>query len=179
MATLAVVRGDALVEELTMTYYTKIPSPIGEILIVSDGKKITRVSMDKQKYAAEIGADWKEQAGLEVLKDAAAQLKSYFAGSLKAFDLPLSFAGSEFQNKVWRELKKIPFGETISYGELAQRVGSPKASRAVGLANGKNPIAVIVPCHRVIGANGSLTGYGGGLTRKKQLLELEQGLFAR
>jgi len=159
-----------------MTYYTTAPSPVGDLLLVSDGKDLIRVSMDKQKYAAEIGEDWVEKKDVPVLKLAAEQLKSYFAGLLDHFDLPLAFRGTEFQNKVWSELTKIPHGQTISYGELARRVGSPKASRAVGLANGKNPIAIIVPCHRVIGANGTLTGYGGGLPRKKKLLELEQGL---
>lgn len=156
-----------------MTYYTKVESPIGELLLVSDGKDLIRVSMDKQKYAAEIGDDWVQKKDVPALKLAAEQLKSYFAGLLDHFDLPLAFRGTEFQNKVWQELTKIPFGQTISYGELARRVGSPKASRAVGLANGKNPIAIIVPCHRVIGANGTLTGYGGGLPRKKKLLEME------
>jgi methylated-DNA-[protein]-cysteine S-methyltransferase len=157
-----------------MTYYAKVESPIGELLLVSDGKDLIRVSMDKQKYATEIGDDWEEKKDIPALKLAAEQLKSYFAGLLDHFDLPIAFRGTEFQNKVWSELTKIPFGQTISYGELARRVGSPKASRAVGLANGKNPIAIIVPCHRVIGANGTLTGYGGGLPRKKKLLELEQ-----
>ena len=160
-----------------MTYYTTVSSPVGDLLLVSDGKDLIRVSMDKQKYAAEIGEDWIEKNDVPVLKLAAEQLKSYFAGLLDHFDLPLAFRGTEFQNKVWSELTKIPFGQTISYGELARRVGNPQASRAVGLANGKNPIAIIVPCHRVIGANGTLTGYGGGLPRKKKLLELEQGLF--
>jgi methylated-DNA-[protein]-cysteine S-methyltransferase len=159
-----------------MIYYATAPSPVGDLLLVSDGKDLIRVSMDKQKYAAEIGEDWVEKKDVPVLKLAAEQLKSYFAGLLDHFDLPLAFRGTEFQNKVWSELTKIPHGQTISYGELARRVGSPKASRAVGLANGKNPIAIIVPCHRVIGANGTLTGYGGGLPRKKKLLELEQGL---
>jgi methylated-DNA-[protein]-cysteine S-methyltransferase len=156
-----------------MTYYAKVESPIGELLLVSDGKDLIRVSMDKQKYAAEIGDDWVEKNDVPALKLAAEQLKSYFAGLLDHFELPIAFRGTDFQKKVWRELTKIPFGQTISYGELARRVGSPKASRAVGLANGKNPIAIIVPCHRVIGANGTLTGYGGGLPRKKKLLEME------
>lgn len=160
-----------------MTYYATVSSPVGDLLLVSDGKDLIRVSMEKQKFAAEIGEDWIEKNDVPVLKLAAEQLKSYFAGLLDHFDLPLAFRGTEFQNKVWSELTKIPYGQTISYGELARRVGNPQASRAVGLANGKNPIAIVVPCHRVIGANGTLTGYGGGLPRKKKLLELEQGLF--
>ncbi|MBX3720982.1 MAG: methylated-DNA--[protein]-cysteine S-methyltransferase [Turneriella sp.] len=160
-----------------MTYYATVSSPVGDLLLVSDGKELIRVSMEKQKFAAEIGEDWIEKNDVPVLKLAAEQLKSYFAGLLDHFDLPLAFRGTEFQNKVWSELTKIPYGQTISYGELARRVGNPQASRAVGLANGKNPLAIVVPCHRVIGANGTLTGYGGGLPRKKKLLELEQGLF--
>ena len=161
-----------------MTYYATVSSPVGDLLLVSDGKDLIRVSMEKQKFAAEIGEDWIEKNDVPVLKLAAEQLKSYFAGLLDHFDLPLAFRGTEFQNRVWSELTKIPYGQTISYGELARRVGNPQASRAVGLANGKNPIAIIVPCHRVIGTNGTLTGYGGGLPRKKKLLELEQGLFS-
>lgn len=161
-----------------MTYYTKTPSPIGDLLIVSDGSHVTRVCMDAQKYAADIEPHWVENGDIPPLKLAVEQFKSYFAGLLSEFDLPIAFRGTDFQNRVWKELTKIPFGQTISYGELARRVGSPKASRAVGLANGKNPIAIVVPCHRVIGANGTLTGYGGGLPRKKKLLELEQGLFS-
>lgn len=161
-----------------MTYFTKIESPIGELLLVSDGKNLIRVSMDQQKYAAAIDPAWIEKKDVAVLQQAAEQLQSYFAKKLRRFDLPLAFAGTEFQNKVWRELVKIPYGITISYGELARRVGNPQASRAVGLANGKNPIAIIVPCHRVIGANGKLTGFGGGLPRKKKLLDIEQSLFA-
>jgi methylated-DNA-[protein]-cysteine S-methyltransferase len=157
-----------------MTFYAKTQSPIGEILIVSDGSHVTRVSMHAQKFAAQIETDWIENKDLPPLRLAIEQLKSYFAGLLSEFDLPIAFRGTNFQNKVWQELTKIPFGETISYSELARRVGNPKASRAVGLANGKNPIAIIVPCHRVIGANGTLTGYGGGLDRKQKLLELEQ-----
>ncbi len=102
-----------------------------------------------------------------------AQLQAYFAGELTDFDLPLQMHGTEFQRRVWAALCEIPYGETISYGELARWVGNPKASRAVGLANGRNPVAIVVPCHRVIGADGSLTGYGGGLDRKVWLLEHE------
>ncbi|MER5219296.1 methylated-DNA--[protein]-cysteine S-methyltransferase [Streptomyces flaveus] len=103
------------------------------------------------------------------------QLKAYFAGELKEFDLPLRLDGTPFQRTVWDQLRRIPYGETRSYGELADALGNPKASRAVGLANGRNPVGIIVPCHRVVGANGSLTGYGGGLDRKKRLLDFERG----
>ncbi|MGP4044640.1 methylated-DNA--[protein]-cysteine S-methyltransferase [Streptomyces sp. 2A115] len=103
------------------------------------------------------------------------QLQAYFAGELKDFDLPLHLDGTSFQRTVWEQLQKIPYGETRSYGELADALGNPKASRAVGLANGKNPLGIIVPCHRVVGSDGSLTGYGGGLERKRRLLDFERG----
>ncbi|MBW4718017.1 methylated-DNA--[protein]-cysteine S-methyltransferase [Saccharothrix sp. SC076] len=107
--------------------------------------------------------------------DVVAQLEEFFAGKRTEFDLPLTMAGTPFQRTVWEELKAIPFGETVSYGELAARIGRPTASRAVGLANGKNPISIIVPCHRVVGSTGSLTGYGGGIERKRLLLAFETG----
>ena len=126
---------------------------------------------------------WMEDEGLPEYRDetpplgeARRQIEAYFAGELREFDLPLAPQGSGFQLRVWEELRAIPYGETISYGELAQRVGDPGAARAVGLANGRNPLPVIVPCHRVIGADGSLTGFGGGLDRKRALLELEAGV---
>ena len=109
-----------------------------------------------------------------VLRNAVEQLKAYFAGKLRDFDLPLGPRGTAFQLGVWRALQEIPYGETISYGELARRIGNPKGSRAVGLANGSNPIAIVVPCHRVIGSNGKLTGYGGGLHNKEILLSIER-----
>ena len=115
---------------------------------------------------------WQEDAS--ALAEVARQLKAYFAGELENFDLSLSPHGTPFQQRVWSELQKIPYGKTISYGELARRIGNPKASRAVGLANGSNPISIVIPCHRVIGSNGKLTGYGGGLPIKEKLLALER-----
>jgi methylated-DNA-[protein]-cysteine S-methyltransferase len=117
--------------------------------------------------------DWVQDGG--ALQDVERQLRDYFAGELREFDLQLAPVGTEFQLRVWKELREIPYGETISYGALARRVGNIKASRAVGLANGCNPIAIIVPCHRVIGSDGSLTGFGGGLRNKEILLRLESG----
>jgi methylated-DNA-[protein]-cysteine S-methyltransferase len=111
----------------------------------------------------------------EKFQDVSAQLTAYFAGDLREFDLPLAAPGTDFQRRVWRELMQIPFGRSISYGELARRIGKPAASRAVGRANGQNPISIIVPCHRVIGADGTLTGYGAGLDRKRWLLDHEAG----
>jgi methylated-DNA-[protein]-cysteine S-methyltransferase len=116
---------------------------------------------------------WSCDAGAGALPRTARQLEEYFAGARRDFDLPMRFAGTDFQRLVWKHLTDIRYGETLSYGELARRIGNPNASRAVGLANGRNPIPILVPCHRVIGADGSLTGYGGGLERKRWLLAHE------
>ena len=153
------------------TLYSTIASPIGELLLTSDGASVTGLYMHKQKHGAARTGDWKRDDA--ALSEPRAQLEAYFAGALREFDLPLAAEGTPFQQRVWRALCEIPYGETISYGELARRIGQPTASRAVGLANGQNPIAIVVPCHRVIGANGSLTGYGGGLERKRWLLAHE------
>ena len=155
----------------TTTLYSTIASPIGELLLASDGKSVTGLYMQNQKHGARRTRDWKRDDA--ALKQPRAQLQAYFAGELRDFELPLAAEGTPFQQHVWRALCDIPYGETISYGELARRIGQPKASRAVGLANGQNPISIVVPCHRVIGANGSLTGYGGGLERKRWLLAHE------
>jgi methylated-DNA-[protein]-cysteine S-methyltransferase len=118
-------------------------------------------------------ADWEPDGGL--LTEPARQLAAYFRGTLRRFDVPVAPAGTEFQRRVWAALQQIAYGETVSYGELARQLGNPKAVRAVGLANGANPISIIIPCHRVIGSNGSLVGYGGGLATKQALLALERG----
>ena len=154
-------------------FYTSIDSPIGELLLLGDGEELHGLYMQNGRKPARIAPQWQRSAApfAEVL----AQLREYFAGERVAFDVPLAMHGSGFELKVWRALVGNPYGETASYGEIAARVGQPSAARAVGLANGRNPIAVIVPCHRVIGADGTLTGYGGGLERKRLLLELEHG----
>ncbi len=152
-----------------------VDSPIGPLTIVAVDGSISALYMAAQRHAP--GA---EAFGLpgdpaeEPFATAAGQLAAYFAGELTEFDLPLAPAGTDFQRRVWNGLRAIPYGQTISYGELARRVGNPAASRAVGLANGRNPIAIVVPCHRVIGTDGSMTGYGGGLDRKRFLLALER-----
>ena len=151
-----------------MTHYTYMESPVGQLLLAGDDDGLQRVGFVKQ---AETLPD--AQPG-SLLRNAVEQLKAYFAGDLRKFDLPLRMQGTPFQLAVWRALQDIPYGETISYGEMARRVGNPKGSRAVGLANGSNPIAIVVPCHRVIGSNGKLTGYGGGLNNKETLLALER-----
>ena len=156
-----------------MTYYSFLPSPIDDLLLLSRDGQITGLFMGEHQHGPGISTEWTRDDSQAVLTSARKQLEAYFGGELTDFDLPLQMKGSEFQTMVWEGLKEIPYGETISYGELARRLGVPNASRAVGLANGRNPISIVVPCHRVIGANGKLTGYGGGLPRKQTLLELE------
>lgn len=155
-----------------MNYYTLMPSPIDDLLLISDGRALTGLYTDLERGPA-VPESWVRDDAHPVLKEARGQLGAYFAGELRDFRLPLDMAGTEFQTMVWHGLQEIPYGETISYGEFARRLGVPTASRAVGMANGKNPISIVVPCHRVIGANGKLVGYGGGLHRKQALLELE------
>jgi methylated-DNA-[protein]-cysteine S-methyltransferase len=152
--------------------HTIIDSPIGPITLVADGDALACLYMDIQRYPDDVGPA--DPGDSVVLKEAERQLAEYFAGERTEFDLPLAAEGTPFQRRVWSALCDIPYGETISYGELARRVGQPSAARAVGLANGRNPISIVVPCHRVIGSSGKLVGYGGGLDRKQRLLELEQ-----
>ena len=147
-------------------------SPIGPLTLHSDGAALTGVEFDQPKYPLAPSPRGEDS----VLKQARRELDLYFAGKLKAFSVPLAPRGTPFQQRVWAALRTIPYGVTRSYGEQAAAIGSPKAFRAVGLANGKNPISIIVPCHRVIGANGDLTGFGGGMARKHYLLQHERGL---
>lgn len=153
-----------------MIHYRTIDSPIGPLTLAGRGSVLTNLRMVDQTYEPS-RADW--ILDHEVFTDAADQLKAYFAGELTGFEIELDLGGTEFQQRVWKALLTIPYGETRTYGELAAQIGVPGAARAVGLANGHNPISIIVPCHRVIGAGGKLTGYGGGLDRKRTLLELE------
>jgi len=157
-----------------MMYYTRYDSPVDTLLLVADDKALAGIHFSGGRRAPVIDAGWKEQPGRPLLRKAIRQLDEYFAGRRKTFDLPLAPEGTPFQLAVWRALRDIPYGETQSYGDIARRIGKPKAVRAVGAANGANPISIVVPCHRVIGADGSLTGYGGGLPRKQKLLALEQ-----
>src|SRR4051794_35862789 len=158
------------------TFYATVDSPIGELLLVSDGEALCGLSMQGGRRPLRIDPAW--SAAREPFEAVTRQLGEYFAGERTAFDLPLQPHGTDFQRAGWAALRAIPYGETRSYGEIARAVGRPDAVRAVGAANGSNPIAVIVPCHRVIGADGSLTGFGGGLERKRILLDLEQGRVA-
>jgi methylated-DNA-[protein]-cysteine S-methyltransferase len=151
--------------------YTRVESPIGELLLVGDGHALHGLHMQEGRTAVSVDPAWRPAD--KPFADVSEQLAEYFAGERLDFDVPLAMTGTPFQRRVWDALREIPYGETATYGELAHRLGRPSASRAVGLANGRNPIAVIVPCHRVIGSDGSLTGYGGGLERKGYLLNLE------
>jgi methylated-DNA-[protein]-cysteine S-methyltransferase len=152
-------------------FYTTMKSPVGTLLLTGDDCGLRLLSFENSKRAAAVQPAWKsDQAPFaEVIR----QLQAYFSGERKDFDLPVAPEGTDFQLKVWRSLLTIPYGETISYRTLAERIGNPKAVRAVGLANGRNPIPIIIPCHRVIGGDGSLTGFGGGLSTKRKLLDLE------
>lgn len=155
------------------TWFTTFQSPVGPLLLMSDGTSLTGLHTDNDKHRPAVCPDWVRDDSVAPLKETIAQLQAYFDGALTRFDLPLAPQGTAFQMTVWRELRNIAFGETISYVELARRIGRPTASRAVGHSNARNPISIIVPCHRVIGADNSLTGYAGGLDRKRMLLALE------
>jgi methylated-DNA-[protein]-cysteine S-methyltransferase len=155
------------------TLYTTMDSPIGELLLVGDGETLSGLYMQDGRKPKRIAANWSESSA--AFAGVKRQLEEYFAGERTTFEVKLAPEGAPFEREVWHALEAIPYGETVSYGEIARRVGQPTAARAVGTANGRNPISVIVPCHRVIGADGSLTGYGGGLERKRLLLELERG----
>ena len=151
--------------------YTTIDSPIGELLLAGGEQGLQRLWMSPFR----VQRHWRYEA--QSFADVRDQLDQYFAGERYEFDVPLDLRGNGFERSVWDALLGIPYGETASYGEIARQIGAPSAARAVGLANGRNPVAVIVPCHRVIGADGSLTGYAGGLERKRFLLELEAGVL--
>ena len=152
-------------------YYCYFETPIGELLLAGEADALTMIGFPKGAMRRDPEADWiyKEEPFSEVRR----QLGEYFAGQRKEFDLPLALQGTEFQVSVLEALQRIPYGETTSYGAIAQQIGRPKAVRAVGAANGRNPIPIIVPCHRVIGSSGDLTGFGGGLDTKAELLRLE------
>lgn len=153
------------------TYYCYHRAPIGQLLLAGDGERLSLLGFPRGKMQRQHEAGWKQNPA--PFHKVAQQLDEYFAGERVAFDVPLQPVGTEFQKNVWKALTKIPYGETWSYGQLARYIGKPKASRAVGAANGLNPIPIIIPCHRVIGSNGKLTGFGGGLETKEFLLSLE------
>lgn len=155
------------------TYYLLHDSPVGELLLVGNGTAITDLHITTGKYVPTVRSDWVRDERHAVLQQARRELDKYFAGRLRTFAVPLAPRGTDFQKRAWAALSSIPFGETRSYGQQAHAMGRPTAVRAVGAANGKNPIGIIVPCHRVIGANGTLTGYASGLHNKEFLLNLE------
>jgi methylated-DNA-[protein]-cysteine S-methyltransferase len=162
-----------------MTHYTRIDGPIGPLLLVSNGVALTGLYMDEPAHGPVVTRDWTRDDSADPLRRTREQLAAYFAGERTSFDVPLALEGTSFQRAVWAQLLRIPYGEVVSYGQIAARLEKPGASRAVGLANGRNPVSIIVPCHRVIGSTGKLTGYGGGLDRKQALLDLEARVLGR
>lgn len=159
------------------TYFTIMSTPVGELTLTSDGDALTAVYFEDPKYRPATTDNWIRDDA--VLTTARRQLEEYFRGERTTFDLGLAPSGTDFQRSVWRALTGIPFATTTSYGAIAARIGRPSASRAVGAANGRNPISIVVPCHRVIGSGGDLTGYGGGLDRKRWLLNHEAVVLSR
>jgi methylated-DNA-[protein]-cysteine S-methyltransferase len=162
----------------SMKHYTYFESPFGPLLLVSDNQSLTGLYFQIHRYGEQIRPDWRRIDSAKPFPQAKEQLSAYFAGELQVFDLPLALPGTKFQRLVWDKLQGIPYGKTISYGELARQVNHSTSARAVGGANAHNPISIIIPCHRVIGAQGSLTGYGGGLEVKAALLSFEASVIA-
>lgn len=160
-------------------YKIKIQSPVGELSLLASDTHLYSVFWESPKYPGMNLPGEILNRENSILKETKIQLREYFNGERKKFDLPIKWSGTDFQNAVWKALTKIPYGETSSYSQLAEAVKNPKAVRAVGMTNGRNPIAIVVPCHRVIGKNGSLTGFGGGLKNKEILLKLENTRFGQ
>lgn len=157
---------------MSPTYWTEHDSPLGPLLLLADDGGLTGIYMQPHRHGPDgVDAAWIRDD--ERFAEARVQLDAYFVGELQRFELPLNPTGTAFQREVWAALRTIPYGETRSYGEIAEQIGRPGTARAVGLANGRNPLSIVVPCHRVVGASGSLTGYGGGIERKQLLLDLE------
>jgi methylated-DNA-[protein]-cysteine S-methyltransferase len=156
-----------------MIRYARLKTPIGTLLATAKDGSLTGLYFDRQRHAPAIGDDWIEDPRARPFEQCTRQIGEYLEGKRKSFDLPLAPEGSEFQRKVWMQIARIPYGETITYSELAKRAGAPGSARAAGAATGRNPISIVVPCHRVVGADGSLTGYAGGVPRKAKLLEIE------
>lgn len=152
-------------------WYDELPTPIGQLLLVADARGLRQVWFETGRHRKAPDPDWTRDAAR--LAFARVQLEEYFAGERRTFELPLHPLGTPFQRDVWQALAAIPYGATVSYGEMAQRIGQPNAVRAVGAANGRNPLPIVLPCHRVIGSDGSLTGFGGGLPTKRYLLAFE------
>lgn len=159
----------------TRTLHLPVDSPVGTLRLTSDGEHLTGVYFAEHRHAPDdLGPEVSTEQAPPVLRRAAEQLAAYFRGERTTFDLPVHADGTAFQQRVWAALREIPYGQTWSYGELAAHLGQPGAARAVGLANGRNPVSIVVPCHRVVGSGGAITGYGGGVERKQVLLDLEE-----
>jgi methylated-DNA-[protein]-cysteine S-methyltransferase len=158
-----------------MNYYSILKSPLDDLLLVANPTALTGVYFLGSAHVPAARADWVLDSRHPILEQASEQLRDYFNGAKTGFSVPLHFAGTDFQMRVWRQIALIPFGQTITYSDLAERVGTPNATRAAGTATGRNPLGIIIPCHRVVGKNGLLGGYAGGLERKRYLLALEQG----
>jgi methylated-DNA-[protein]-cysteine S-methyltransferase len=159
-----------------MIHYSRFVTPVGTMIATAVGGALTGLYFEHGRHAPAVDASWKADPASTPLRECARQLGEYIEGARREFQLPLAPQGSEFQRRVWIEIARIPFGETLTYAELAQRAGAPGAARAAGAATGRNPLSIIVPCHRVVGSDGSLTGYAGGIERKERLLRLEGAL---
>ena len=156
-----------------MIRYARLKTSLGTLLATAAGEALTGLYFEGQRHAPQVRDAWKEDPHGTLFGECARQLAAYLAGNRQAFDLPIAPEGTPFQHRVWREIRRIPYGETITYAELARRAGSPGSARAAGAATGRNPLSIVVPCHRVVGSAGSLTGYAGGIERKARLLALE------
>jgi len=161
-----------------MIRYARLATPLGTLLATACGGALTGLYYEGERHAPAIGADWVEDADAAPLGECRRQVREYLEGTRRSFDLELAPEGSEFQRRVWIEIARIPYGETLTYAELAARAGAPGSARAAGAATGRNPLSIVVPCHRVVGSDGSLTGYAGGVPRKKRLLEIEDARSA-
>ena len=159
-----------------MIRYARFATPLGTLFATAIGGSLTGIYFEGQRHAPAISRDWQEDPYHPPLAECARQLAEYLGGARCSFDLPLAPDGSDFQRRVWGEIARIPYGETLTYAQLAERAGAPGAARAAGAATGRNPLSIVVPCHRVVGASGSLTGYAGGIERKARLLAIEGAL---
>jgi methylated-DNA-[protein]-cysteine S-methyltransferase len=158
----------------TAVYFDTVPSPLGPLVLATDGVALTGAWFDGQRYPPPMDTHWARRPDVPVLRQAAVELAGYFAGRRTRFELALAPYGTPFQRAVWEAIASVPYGETIAYRELAARVGLPACVRAAGAATGRNPLSIVIPCHRIVGADGALTGYAGGLPRKRALLALER-----
>jgi methylated-DNA-[protein]-cysteine S-methyltransferase len=160
----------------TMKSYAYLKTPLlGDLLLVATATHLVGIYFPNHKHGPQLPGDWKLNPKHPVLRQASKEIREFLSGTRTAFSVPLSFEGTEFQREIWRQIAAIPFGQTISYSELARRANAPKAVRAAGAATGRNPLSIIVPCHRIVGKNGDMTGFAGGLDRKKSLLKIEAG----